>query len=141
MGNWQCFNVEGGIKMHFSGSVENENLLYRTDSLQFFGDHSTVTVGPDVWVEPTPQLLNEEMSNWAKAANVMPSTIPTYWMSKKNIISDGASPRPGENIVHSLHGGAYIRLSASPHDLPAKIGRGLLEHCVDGWMSRILDRV
>ncbi|KAF8499538.1 hypothetical protein F5888DRAFT_84220 [Russula emetica] len=43
----------------------------------------------------------------------MPSTIPTYWMSKKNIISDGASSRPGEKIVHSLHGGAYIRLSAS----------------------------
>jgi hypothetical protein len=37
------FNVEGGIKMHFSGSVENKNLLYRTDSLQFFGDHSTVS--------------------------------------------------------------------------------------------------
>lgn len=55
--------------MHFFGSVENENLLYRTDSLEFFGDHSTVTVGPDVkhvWAEPTPQLLNDEISNWAK---------------------------------------------------------------------------
>jgi len=43
------------IKIHFSGSVENENLLYRAGSKQFFGDHSTVTVGPDVrrvWVEP-----------------------------------------------------------------------------------------
>jgi hypothetical protein len=53
--------------MHFFGFVENENLLY---SVQFFGDHSTVTVGPDVrhvWVEPTRQLLNEEISKWAKS--------------------------------------------------------------------------
>ena len=70
-----------------------------------------MTVSPDVrhvWVELTPQLLTGEISNWAKAVNVMPSTIPAYWMSKKN-----------------------IPLSASPHDLPANIGRGLLEHCVD----------
>ena len=103
--------------------------------MRFFGDHSTVTVGPDVrhvWVEPTPQLLNAEISNWAKAAKVMPSTIPGFWMNKENIISDvGASPRPGGKIVYSLHGGAYIRLSANPHDLPANIGRGLLEHCVE----------
>jgi hypothetical protein len=46
--------------MHFFfSSVENEDLLYstyRTDTLQFFGDHSTVTVSPDVrhvWVEST----------------------------------------------------------------------------------------
>ncbi len=94
-----------------------------------------MTVGSDVryvWVEPTPQLLNAEISDWAKAANVMPSTIPGYWMSKENIISDvGVLPRRGEKIVYSLHGGAYIRLSASPRDLPANIGRGLLEHCVD----------
>ena len=84
-----------------------------------------------VWVEPT-QLLNAEISNWAKAAKVMPSTIPGFWMNKENIISDvGASPRPGGKIVYSLHGGAYIRLSANPHDLPANIGRGLLEHCVE----------
>jgi hypothetical protein len=79
------FNVEGVIKMHFSGSVEKEN---RTDSLilLFFGDHSTVAVGPDVrhvWIEPTPQLSNDEISKWAKAVNVMLSTIPAYWTSKR----------------------------------------------------------
>jgi acetyl esterase/lipase len=34
-----------------------------------------------------------------------------------------------EKVVYSLHGGAFIRLSASPHDIAANIGRGLLEHC------------
>jgi len=69
--------------MHFSGSVKNENLLYRTDSLRFFGDHSTVTVGPDVRdSEPTPLLLNEEISDWEKAPNIMPSTISVYWIRK-----------------------------------------------------------
>jgi hypothetical protein len=123
--------------MHFSSSVENENLLYWTDTctFQFFGDHSTVTVCPDVrhvWVEPTPQLLTEEISNWEKAVNVMPSTIPAYEISKKNIISDvGTSPGPGEKIVYSLHGGAYIRLRQALTMFPANIGRGLLEHCVE----------
>ena len=79
-----------------------------------------------------PQLLSAEIRDWAKAANVMPSTIPGYWMSKENINPDvGAPSRPGERIVYSLHGGAYIRLSASPHDIAANIGRGLLEHSVD----------
>jgi acetyl esterase/lipase len=103
--------------------------------LQFFGDHLTVIVGPDVrhvWVEPTPQLLNAEIRSWATMANVMLSAIPGYWMGKKNTNVDmGATPRAGEKIVYSLHGGAYIRLSASPHDLSANIGRGLLEHCAD----------
>jgi hypothetical protein len=83
----------------------------------------TSTVGPDVrhvWVEPTPLLLNEGISKWETAANIMPSTIPAYWMNKKNIISDvGTLPRLGEKVVYSLHGGAYIRPSTSPHDLPA----------------------
>jgi hypothetical protein len=99
----------------------------------------TVTVGPDVrhvWVamEPKPQLLNAEISHWTRAANVAPSTIPGYWMSKENedtVPGTKMPPRPGQKVVYSLHGGAYIQLSASPHDIPANIGRGLLEHCAD----------
>jgi acetyl esterase/lipase len=53
-------------------------------------------------------------------------------MSKKHTdVEAEARPMTWEKIVYSLHGGAYIRLSASPHDIPANIGRGLLEHCVD----------
>ncbi|KAI9453158.1 alpha/beta-hydrolase [Lactarius psammicola] len=107
----------------------------RTDSLLFFGDHLTVVEGPDVkyvWVEPTPQLLNTEIRNLADAAKVAAATIPGYWMEKANTNTDiGAPPRPGEKVVYSLHGGAYIRLSASPRDVPANIGRALLEHCAD----------
>jgi acetyl esterase/lipase len=51
-------------------------------------------------------------------------------LDKEDISMDiGAPPRPGEKVVYSLHGGAFIRLSASPHDIAANIGRGLLEHC------------
>lgn len=101
----------------------------------FLGDHLTVVEGPDikyVWVEPTPQLLNTEIRNMADAAKVAPATIPGYWMDKANMNTDiGAPPSPGEKVVYSLHGGAYIRLSASPHDIAANIGRALLEHCED----------
>ena len=109
--------------------------IFRVDSLLFFGDHLTVAKGPDVkyvWVEPTPQLLNAEVRTFADAAKVAPATIPGYWIDKANInTAIGAPPRPGEKVVYTLHGGAYIRLSASPHDLSANIGRALLEHCTD----------
>lgn len=101
----------------------------------FFGDHLTVAEGPGikhVWVEPTPQLLNAEIRNFADAAKVAPMTIPGYWMDKANMDTDiGAPPKPSEKVVYSLHGGAYIRISASPQDISANIGRALLEHCPD----------
>ncbi|KAH9062343.1 alpha/beta-hydrolase [Lactarius vividus] len=107
----------------------------RTDSLLFYGDHLTVDEGPDimcVWVEPTPQLLNAEIRNLADAADVVPVTIPGYWFDKASMNTDiGASPRPGEKVVYSLHGGAFVQFSASPRDFPANIVRSLLEHCSD----------
>ncbi|KAI0293361.1 Alpha/Beta hydrolase protein [Multifurca ochricompacta] len=110
-------------------------VLGRTDTLLFFGDHQTVKEGPDVkhvWVEPTPHLMNTEIRKWASAAEVVPATIPGYWIDKENTSTGiGAPPGPGEKVIYSLHGGAYIRVSASPHDIAANIGRGLLEHCTD----------
>jgi len=53
-------------------------------------------------------------------------------MGKENVNTDiKIPPRPGQKVVYSLHRGAYIRLSANPHDIAANIGRGLLEHCAD----------
>jgi acetyl esterase/lipase len=40
----------------------------------------------------------------------------------------GVPPRPGGKVVYSLHGGDFIRLSSSPRDMAANIGRGSLEH-------------
>ncbi|KAI0260817.1 Alpha/Beta hydrolase protein [Gloeopeniophorella convolvens] len=105
----------------------------RTDSLLFFGDHLTVTEGLDikhVWVSPTPHLLTEELKMWAAAANVAPARIPGYWIDKEGAdIPIGAPLEPGETVVLALHGGAYVRLSASPRDVSAHIARGLLAHC------------
>jgi len=142
---WVLGNVPRQLRPRQSWSLKKSVLiraldrfnvvLGRTDALQFFGDHLKVTVGPDVrhvWIEPTPQLFNTEINNWAKVARVAPSTIPGYWIGKENRNAHiGVAPRPGEKIIYSLHGGAYIRLSASPYDIPANIGRGLLEHCPD----------
>ena len=122
------------MKANFIAPATNSHRRYiRVDRLLFFGDHLTVTEGSDVkyvWVEPTPRLLNAELRSLAEAAKVAPATIPGYWMDKANMNTDvGAPPRPGEKVVYSLHGGAYVRLSASPRDVPANIGRALLEHC------------
>ena len=41
----------------------------------------------------------------------------------------GARAAPGEKVLYMLHGGGYIRLSASPKDPIATITHGLLAHC------------
>ncbi|KAI9442749.1 alpha/beta-hydrolase [Lactarius indigo] len=111
----------------------------RTDSLVFYGDHATADEGPDImsiWVEPTPQLINAEIRNLADAANVEPVTIPGYWIDNADMNTGiGAPPRPGEKVIYALHGGGFVRFSASPRDLPAIIARALLEHCAD--VSRV----
>ncbi|KAH9060377.1 alpha/beta-hydrolase [Lactarius deliciosus] len=114
----------------------------RTDSLLFYGDHSTVDEGPDtksVWIEPTPQLLNAEIRSWADAADVAPVTIPGYWFDKANMNTDvGAPPRPGEKVIYSLHGGAFVRFSASPRDLPANITSAASSHWNIGYPNTTL---
>ncbi|THH11463.1 hypothetical protein EW146_g8027 [Bondarzewia mesenterica] len=103
------------------------------DHIQKFGDHLTVTEGIDVkhvWVDPVPHLLTKQMAAWASMAGVEPISIPGYWMDKTDMDTYiGAPPQPGEKVVYVLHGGGYIRLSASPKDPIANIARGLLEHC------------
>ncbi|THH11468.1 hypothetical protein EW146_g8029 [Bondarzewia mesenterica] len=105
----------------------------RIDHIQKFGDHLTVTEGIDVkhvWVDPVPHLLTKQMAAWASTARVEPISIPGYWMDKTDTDTYiGAAPQPGEKVVYVLHGGGYIRLSASPKDPIANIARGLLEHC------------
>ncbi|KAI0314146.1 Alpha/Beta hydrolase protein [Amylostereum chailletii] len=106
----------------------------RTDTIKFVADHTTVSTGPhikSVWVPPaSPELINDMLTAWAAAAHVSPTRIPGYWIDKRGTSTpNGAAPQPGEKIVLHLHGGAYIRLSASPDDLVAAIGRGLLKHC------------
>ncbi|KAH9972217.1 hypothetical protein BJV74DRAFT_211182 [Russula compacta] len=74
--SWVLGNVPRELRPRASWSLKKSILiraldrlnivLGRTDSLQFFGDHLTVTAGPDVmhvWVGPTPQLLNAEIRN------------------------------------------------------------------------------
>ncbi|KAI0051190.1 alpha/beta-hydrolase [Auriscalpium vulgare] len=105
----------------------------RTDKLVDAGDHLNVVTGLDikhVWVKPVPEVLNEEILEFAKASHVEPVSIPGYWLDRKDTdIPIGAPPQPDEKIVYSMHGGAYIRLSASPNDVVANIPKGLLEHC------------
>ncbi|KAI0051191.1 alpha/beta-hydrolase [Auriscalpium vulgare] len=105
----------------------------RTDKLRHLGDHLSVLEGLDikhVWVKPIPELLNDEITALAKAAHVDDVSIPGYWIDKKNTdIPIGAPPQPDETVVYSMHGGAYIRFSASPKDVIANISRGLLKHC------------
>lgn len=107
---------------------------YRTGTVKFVADHLTPSVGPDVklaWVEPTPEsLLSEKIRGWMKAANVETARIPGYWTDKKGLESTpiGAPLTESERVLYSLHGGAYISLSASPKDVIANIGRGILKH-------------
>src|SRR6266404_3488771 len=111
----------------------NHRFIFSTDTLLFFGDHVTVDEGPSVkyvWIEPTPHLLNTEIRDLADSAKVSPVTIPGYWLDKPDTdTAIGAAPRPGEKVVLSLHGGGYVRGSASPRSVFTSIARALLEQC------------
>ncbi|KZV66819.1 alpha/beta-hydrolase [Peniophora sp. CONT] len=106
----------------------------RTGPVKFIADHLKPSVGPDIkvaWCDPAPEaLLNEKIRGWMKAANVDTTRIPGYWMDKKGLESTpiGAPVAQSERVLYSLHGGAYISLSASPKDILANIGRGILKH-------------
>lgn len=106
----------------------------RTGPVRFIADHLTPSVGPEiklVWVDPAPNsLLNEHIRSWMKAADVETTRIPGYWTDKKGLESTpiGARLAESERVLYSLHGGAYIALSASPKDVIANIGRGILKH-------------
>ncbi|KAI0258214.1 Alpha/Beta hydrolase protein [Gloeopeniophorella convolvens] len=73
-----------------------------------------------VWLNPTPDLLNDKLR----------ACIPGYWVDRKDLDTPvGTAPRPGEKVIYSLHGGAYTRYSASPDDINATILNGLLKYC------------
>ncbi|VDC06346.1 unnamed protein product [Peniophora sp. CBMAI 1063] len=106
----------------------------RTGPIKFIANHLTPSVGPDIklaWVDPSPDsLLNEKIRGWMKAADVETARIPGYWMNKKGLESTpiGAPLAESERVLYTLHGGAYVALSASPKDVIANIGRGILKH-------------
>jgi acetyl esterase/lipase len=74
--------------------------------------------------------MNDLIESYAAKADVKPVSIPGYWLDKEGMdIPIGTPLQLGEKVILSLHGGAYVLHSASPHDLLANIARGLLKHC------------
>jgi len=96
-------------------------------------DHTRVSQGPDikhVWLKPVPKLINDRMETCAAKGNVEPASIPGYWMDEEGMdIPISAPPKQGEKVIYYLHGGGYVRFSASPRDCMANIARGMLKHC------------
>jgi len=95
-------------------------------------NHLAITPGVEidgVWVEPVDHLVTGNLKIWAEISNVTSVRLPGYWTHKKgSSIEVASAPLPGEKVIYSLHGGAYIRLSAHPTDPTAGIARGLLKH-------------
>ena len=82
-----------------------------------------------VWIPPTPHLIRGDVEKWAQSQGVGCERIPGYWFEKKGLdIPTSAPPRPGEKIIYSFHGGAFIKHSAHPDDLIASLRHGVLEH-------------
>jgi len=107
------------------------NVQGLTGPLVVSPDHTAITPGIDVngvWVSPVlKNLVVGKLDKWAEQADVTSVRIPGYWMHKKGVNIDVASPpKPGEKVVYALHGGAYTRLSAHPSDPTAAIARGLV---------------
>ncbi|KAH9962070.1 alpha/beta hydrolase fold-domain-containing protein [Lactifluus volemus] len=103
--------------------------------LAVVANHTMVDQGSNVkhvWLNPTPDLLNDKLRTWAAEANVDSMRIPGYWFDEEGVDTPiGAKPHPNEKIIYSLHGGAYIFCSASPHATHAPTVRDLLKYCKD----------
>ncbi|KAJ3796265.1 Alpha/Beta hydrolase protein [Lentinula aff. detonsa] len=107
-------------------------ITIKTGPLKKLPNHLAITEGSDVigiWIPPIPELIKDELEIWANISRVTSIRIPGYWQYKKRPTVDVvAFPVPGEKIVYSLHGGAYVTFSAHRSDPTAVIGRSLLHH-------------
>jgi acetyl esterase/lipase len=84
-----------------------------------------------VWINPVAaDLVTEQLRTWMSIGQVAPVRIPGYWIDKKGLEDTpaGRIPSPSEKIALFLHGGAYIRFSASPQDIIANVAKGVLKH-------------
>lgn len=106
--------------------------LVRAGPLQHFPDHRAIKGGPDVkavWIEPIPQLIIEEIKEWADANGVECTRIPAYWLDGDGHDTPlGKLPSPGEKVLYSLHGGAYALHSAHPDNMTCGFPRGIMKY-------------
>ncbi|PFH51558.1 hypothetical protein AMATHDRAFT_142257 [Amanita thiersii Skay4041] len=103
----------------------------QTGPLVTVPNHLAITPGTGingVWVGAVSHLIIGDLKTWRTTSSVASIRIPGYWVHKAGTnIKVASSPTPGEKVIYNLHGGAYVRLSAHPSDLPAAIVRGLLD--------------
>lgn len=109
-------------------------LTCRAGPLMIIPSYLDITPGPGVhgvWVDPVPHLITGALQTSASTASVSSIRIPGYWLYKEgSTIQIGSPPVPGEKVIYTMHGGAYVMCSGHPNDPSAAIGRGFLEHCV-----------
>lgn len=91
--------------------------------------HLSIEEGPGVnglRVEAAPELILDDIKEWASFANIKPCCIPAYWiMEKGSILSPNAPPQPGEKVILSLHGGGHA-MSGHPRSPTSDIAHTLL---------------
>ncbi|KAI0029087.1 Alpha/Beta hydrolase protein [Vararia minispora EC-137] len=111
-----------------------QGVTSRTDTFRIVGDHLRPSSGrgvKQIWIEPVSgDLVSDQLRVWMEAGHVAPAHIPAYWIDKKGLESTpaGALASPSERILLYLHGGAYVRFSASPKDVIANNAKGILEN-------------
>jgi len=84
-----------------------------------------------VWIEGVDEsLIQGEVKEMAKIANVKPLAIPGYWYHKESspILGGSRSIDPKERVLYMFHGGAYIAQSAHPDDGTQHITRDTLKY-------------
>jgi len=99
-------------------------------------DHTAIppNIGPKnkaVWIEGVDEVMIQgEVKEMAKFANVKPVRIPGYWHHVEGapILGGKVSVDPGERVLLMFHGGAYISLSAHPDDPTQLITRDVLRY-------------
>jgi len=96
--------------------------------LKLKGERKTGPIVKAVWVDPVPDKIHGDITQWAENAMVQPTCISGYWMDKTGLGTPiGEALQPNEKILYPMHGGCYVALSAHPDSPIAPLSRGFLD--------------
>lgn len=96
-------------------------------------NHKAIDTSQDahgIWISPTPHLVQGQVKQWAKEANVEPERIPGYWYhhSDSETVQIASPAESEEKTILYFHGGAYIVDTAHPSGFCMPAIKGLLQH-------------
>ena len=92
-------------------------------------DHTAIHGPGGIWIPAVPEaLIVGEIGDFARDRNIVPISIPGYWIHKDEKLRFESPPSPGEKIICHFHGGGYMFESAHPDGPTGRIVKDFLQN-------------